>query len=85
MEIIESYDNDERAEFLQFVMGSSKVPLVGFKVLQGIGGVNKFLISKVFDKNFDSLPIANTCINQLDLSEKLNKGILKQRLKFAMK
>ena len=85
MEIIESYDNDERAEFLQFVMGPSKVPSVGFKVSQGIGGVNKFLTSKVFDKNFDSLPIANTCINQLDLSEKLNKGILKQRLKFAMK
>ena len=84
-EIIESYDNDERAEFLQFVTGSSKVPLEGFKVLQGIGGVNKFLISKVFDKNFDRLPRAHTCTNQLDLPEYPSKEILKQRLKFAIK
>ena len=84
-EIIESYDNNERAEFLQFVTGSSKVPLEGFKGLQGIGGVNKFLISKVFDKNFDRLPTAHTCTNQLDLPEYPNKEILKQRLKFAIK
>ena len=84
-EIIESYDNNERAEFLQFVTGSSKVPLEGFRALQGIGGVNKFLISKVFDKNFDRLPTAHTCTNQLDLPEYPNKEILKQRLKFAIK
>ena len=84
-EIIESYDNNERAEFLQFVTGSSKVPLEGFSALQGIGGVNKFLISKVFDKNFDRLPTAHTCTNQLDLPEYPNKEILRQRLKFAIK
>ena len=84
-EIMESYDNNERAEFLQFVTGSSKVPLEGFRALQGIGGVNKFLISKVFDKNFDRLPTAHTCTNQLDLPEYPNKEILKQRLKFAIK
>ena len=84
-EIIESYDNDERAEFLQFVTGSSKVPLEGFCALQGIGGVNKFLIAKVFDKNFDRLPTAHTCTNQLDLPEYPSKEILKQRLKFAIK
>ena len=84
-EIIESYDNDERAEFLQFVTGSSKVPLEGFCALQGIGGVNKFLISKVFDKNYDRLPTAHTCTNQLDLPEYPNKEILKQRLKVALK
>ena len=84
-EIIESYDNNERAEFLQFVTGSSKVPLEGFRALQGIGGINKFLIAKVFDKNFDRLPTAHTCTNQLDLPEYPNKEILKQRLKFAIK
>jgi len=75
-EILESYDNNERAEFLQFVtgiaiflfylkwnfnnLGSSKVPLEGFSNLQGIGGVNKFKITKVFDKNYDRLPTAHT-------------------------
>ncbi len=40
--------------------GSSKVPLEGFSALQGIGGINKFKLSKVFDKNFDRLPSAHT-------------------------
>ena len=70
---------------MQFVTGSCKIPLEGFKALPGIGGVNKFLISKVFDKNFDRLPTAHTCTNQLDLPEYPTKEILKQRLHFAVK
>ena len=84
-EIIESFDNDERAEFLQFVTGCSKVPLEGFSALQGIGGVNKFKISKVFEKDFERLPTAHTCTNQLDLPEYPNKEILYERLTFAIK
>ena len=84
-EIIESFDNDERAEFLQFVTGSSKVPLQGFCALQGIGGINKFKISKVFDNNFDRLPSAHTCTNQLDLPEYPNKDILYEKLRLAIK
>ena len=84
-EIIESFDNDERAEFLQFVTGSSKVPLEGFSALQGIGGINKFKISKVFDTNFDRLPTAHTCTNQLDLPDYPNKDILYERLTLAIR
>ena len=84
-EIIESFDNDERAEFLQFVTGSSKVPLEGFCALQGIGGINRFKISKVFDKNFDRLPTAHTCTNQLDLPDYPTKEILNYRLRLAIK
>ena len=84
-EIIESFDNDERTEFLQFVTGSSKVPIEGFSALQGIGGVNKFKISKSFDQNFERLPTAHTCTNQLDLPEYPSKEILYERLTFAIK
>ena len=84
-EIIESFDNDERAEFLQFVTGSSKVPMEGFKALQGIGGINKFKITKVFDKNYDRLPTAHTCTNQLDLPDYPNKEILYERLTLAIR
>jgi E3 ubiquitin-protein ligase HUWE1 len=84
-EILETFDNDERAEFLQFVTGSSKVPMEGFGALQGIGGVNKFKISKVFEKDFDRLPTAHTCTNQLDLPEYPSKEILNERLLFAIK
>ncbi len=45
---------------MKLILGSSKVPLEGFAALQGIGGINKFKISKVFDKNFDRLPSAHT-------------------------
>jgi len=37
-EILEVMDNEERAKFLQFVTGSSKVPIEGFKGLQGMRG-----------------------------------------------
>jgi len=37
-EVLEVLDNSERAEFLQFVTGSSKVPLDGFKGLIGMRG-----------------------------------------------
>lgn len=37
-EVLESLENSERAEFLQFVTGSSKVPLDGFKGLIGMRG-----------------------------------------------
>ena len=84
-EIIELFDNDERAEFLQFVTGSAKVPLEGFCALQGIGGINKFKISKVFDTNFDRLPTAHTCTNQLDLPDYPTKEILNERLRLAIK
>ena len=84
-EIIESFDNDERAEFLQFVTGSAKVPLEGFSALQGIGGINKFKITKVFDKNFERLPTAHTCTNQLDLPDYPSKELLNEKLRLAIK
>lgn len=32
---VKSYDDEKRARLLQFVTGSSRVPLEGFKALQG--------------------------------------------------
>ena len=34
-EALREFDNSERAEFIQFVTGSSKVPVEGFKGLRG--------------------------------------------------
>ena len=50
-----------------------------------MNGINKFKISKVFEGNFDRLPIAHTCFNKLDLPEYPNKEILKERLDRAIK
>lgn len=41
-------DKQERAQLVQFVTGTSKVPLEGFKALQGISGPQKFQIHKAY-------------------------------------
>lgn len=38
-EVLDEYTQEELAAFIQFVTGSSKVPLEGFKALPGMGGV----------------------------------------------
>ena len=55
-----------RHKFLQFVTGSSKVPLQGFAALEGMNGPQKFQIHRD-DRSTDRLPSAHTCFNQLDL------------------
>ncbi|KAJ1758746.1 E3 ubiquitin-protein ligase tom1 [Coemansia sp. RSA 1591] len=63
---VRSYDQEERAKLLQFVTGTSKVPLEGFAHLQGNQSVQKFQIHKDFASP-TRLPTAHTCFNQLDL------------------
>jgi len=62
-EVLETWDNQERAEFLQFVTGSSKVPVEGFKGLMGMGGAQKFTIVKISSDDPQRLPAGHTCFN----------------------
>ncbi|XP_037679708.1 LOW QUALITY PROTEIN: E3 ubiquitin-protein ligase HUWE1-like [Choloepus didactylus] len=63
---LRSFDQADRAKFLQFVTGTSKVPLQGFAALEGMNGIQKFQIHRD-DRSTDHLPSAHTCFNQLDL------------------
>ncbi|XP_064478948.1 E3 ubiquitin-protein ligase SMURF2-like [Ornithodoros turicata] len=66
---VDSYGEERRARLLQFVTGSSRVPLQGFKALQGstgAAGPRLFTIHLV-DANTDNLPKAHTCFNRIDL------------------
>lgn len=65
---IRSFDDEERAKLLQFVTGTSKVPLDGFKELEGMNGPTKFNIHRAYGNN-ERLPSSHTCFNQLDLPE----------------
>jgi len=73
---VQSFEHEERARLLQFVTGTSKVPVEGFKALYGSNGPQKFCIERI---NIQGLPRAHTCFNRLDLppynsySELLNK------------
>lgn len=56
--IVENFDNNMRAKLLQFVTGSSKVPMNGFKNLYGTNGPLLFSIQKF--GTIDSLPRSHT-------------------------
>ena len=81
--VIHSFSREEMALFLQFVTGTSKVPLDGFKALQGSNGTHWFNIHKAYDKKL--LPTAHTCFNQLDLPEYDTEEQLKEKLLIAVK
>ncbi|XP_042374745.1 E3 ubiquitin-protein ligase UPL1-like [Zingiber officinale] len=68
---------------LQFVTGTSKVPLEGFKALQGIYGPQQFQIQKAYGAP-ERLPSAHTCFNQLDLPEYSSREQLEERLLLAI-
>ncbi|KAL1921662.1 uncharacterized protein VTP21DRAFT_10304 [Calcarisporiella thermophila] len=80
---VRSFDQEERAKLLQFVTGTSKVPLEGFSALQGSNGVQKFQIHKDFSST-NRLPSAHTCFNQLDLPEYESYEQLRQTLLTAI-
>jgi E3 ubiquitin-protein ligase HUWE1 len=60
---IRSFDKEERAKLLQFVTGTSKVPLNGFKELEGMNGVARFNIHRD-PTNKQRLPSSHTCFNR---------------------
>ncbi|CCF59894.1 hypothetical protein KAFR_0I01130 [Kazachstania africana CBS 2517] len=63
---VRSFDAEERAKLLQFITGTSKVPLNGFKELSGVSGVCKFSIHRDYGST-ERLPSSHTCFNQLNL------------------
>lgn len=82
--VLREMNKEERAAFLQFVTGTSKVPLDGFKALHGSDGVKKFNIHKAFVEPH-MLPSAHTCFNQLDLPEYPTEDALREKLLVAIK
>lgn len=79
---VENYDNEMRARLLQFVTGTSKVPMNGFAELQGSQGPRKFCIKKYGSPN--SLPRAHTCFNRIDLPPYASYHKLKEMLQLAV-
>ncbi|KAH8254512.1 hypothetical protein KR032_010598 [Drosophila birchii] len=69
-QVVESYSSEMRARLLQFVTGSSRVPLQGFRALQGSTGAvgpRLFTIHLTADVPTQNLPKAHTCFNRIDL------------------
>lgn len=83
---VDEFDDEMRARLLQFVTGSSRVPLQGFKALQGStgnAGPRLFTIHQV-DANTDNLPKAHTCFNRIDIPPYENYEKLYSKLSCAV-
>lgn len=67
-DIVKSYGEDKRARLLQFVTGSPRVPIQGFKALQGVNSKSRlFTIHLIENSCTDNLPESHTCFNRIDL------------------
>lgn len=77
-----SFPNELRLRFLQFVTGTSRVPMNGFAELQGSNGYQKFTIQSWGD--YKSLPRAHTCFNRLDLPAYRSYEELREKLLLAI-
>ena len=80
---VRGFDKEEKAKLLQFVTGTSKVPLNGFKELEGMNGFAKFNVHRDYSSK-EKLPSSHTCFNQLDLPEYESYEHLRQQLYTAI-
>jgi E3 ubiquitin-protein ligase NEDD4 len=76
--VVLSFNNEMRARLLQFVTGTSRVPMNGFKELYGSNGPQLFTIEKWGTP--DNYPRAHTCFNRLDLPPYESYQQLKEKL-----
>lgn len=81
--IMFSLTKSEKAAFLQFVTGSSKVPLEGFSQLQGMRGTQKFSIHRASGSNA-ALISAHTCFNALDLPVYSSEEEMREKILYAI-
>ncbi|CAD5226865.1 unnamed protein product [Bursaphelenchus xylophilus] len=81
---LRSFEKEDLAKFLQFVTGTSKVPLQGFAHLEGMNGAQKFTIH-MDSRSSERLPCAHTCFNQLDLPQYESYEQLRKLLLIAVR
>jgi len=79
---VREFENEMRARLLQFVTGTSRIPVTGFKDLQGSDGPRHFTIEKA--GNPEDLPKSHTCFNRIDLPPYTSYEQLKQKLTLAI-
>ncbi|KAJ7784506.1 hypothetical protein B0H16DRAFT_1356572 [Mycena metata] len=79
---IRSWPPERKSRLLQFTTGTSRVPVNGFKDLQGSDGPRRFTIERSGDPH--GLPRSHTCFNRLDLPPYQDYESLETKLIFAI-
>lgn len=78
----EEFDSEKRARLLQFATGTSRVPVNGFKDLQGSDGPRRFCIERI--EGSEALPRSHTCFNRIDLPMYRDYETLVRKLTMAI-
>jgi E3 ubiquitin-protein ligase HUWE1 len=81
--IVQGLCQEDLARLLQFVTGTSQVPMEGFQALRGMNGPQRFNIHRCGDSG--RLPSSHTCFNQLDLPEYSSSDVLQRCLLSAIR
>lgn len=76
--VLSEFTQEQRAWFLQFATGTSRVPVEGFKGLVGMRGPQRFSLHRAYGA--ERLPSAHTCFNQVDLPEYPSEEVLREKL-----
>ncbi|TDL21828.1 hypothetical protein BD410DRAFT_771174 [Rickenella mellea] len=84
IEIMSQYDNVTRRDFLQFITGSPKLPIGGFRALNPPLTVVRKPHEAPLTAD-DYLPSVMTCVNYLKLPEYSSKDVMRKKLEVAMK
>ncbi|XP_014232904.2 E3 ubiquitin-protein ligase TRIP12 isoform X2 [Trichogramma pretiosum] len=81
-EVMAEYDSEEQRQFIQFVTGSPRLPVGGFKSLSP----PLTIVRKTFDptmKPDEFLPSVMTCVNYLKLPDYSTIEIMREKLRIA--
>ena len=81
-QVVRSWPSERKSRLLQFVTGTSRVPVNGFKDLQGSDGPRRFTIDKSGDPS--QLPRSHTCFNRIELPPYEDLESLEKKLLFAI-
>lgn len=80
--VVRTWDAEQKSRLLQFTTGTSRIPVNGFKDLQGSDGPRRFTIEKSGDPV--ALPKSHTCFNRLDLPPYKSYDVLQNKLTIAV-
>ncbi|KAL4969000.1 NEDD4 family E3 ubiquitin-protein ligase [Aspergillus stella-maris] len=80
--IVRTWDAEQKSRLLQFTTGTSRIPVNGFKDLQGSDGPRRFTIEKSGDPI--ALPKSHTCFNRLDLPPYKTHDVLEHKMSIAV-
>ena len=79
---VRGWPAERKSRLLQFATGTSRIPVNGFKDLQGSDGPRRFTIEKSGDPS--QLPKSHTCFNRIDLPPYRDYATLENKLTLAV-